>query len=149
MILESLEFGEKAATSAFEGCGVDEEDRQHALCKDESRPPVMHLLTPWEICLLECWAIQHVKKQYLDICVIAHAEAPLEKNRHRDNMHSSTICQLVRKAAKRQLDDVEWAFMIARLRHYPLLRDLPKGMLEECAELLDVRTFGKGAMVFK
>lgn len=147
--LETLELSEKAPLSRFDGCGADDEERPHCLSQDPNLPKVMHTLTPWEITLLECWAMQHVRKQYLEVCVIAHAETPLEKNKHRDNMHSSTICQLVRKAAKNQLDEVERAFMIARLRHYPLLRDLPQHMLGETADLLDVRSFARGQTIFE
>lgn len=150
MLLKELKLPGNPTTSAFEGCGLDNDDeRSQFLCKDSEKPVVLHSLTPWEITRIECWAIQHVKKQYLDICVLAHAEAPVSQNKHRENMHSSTICQLVRKAAKKQLDDVEWAFMIAKLRHYPLLRDLPKGMLEDIAEELDVRTYARGSKVFE
>lgn len=148
-VLHMLNMSTESTVSAFEGCGVADDEREASLCTDPQRPPVMHKLTLWEICLLECWAIQHVKSQYLEKCVIAHAETPLKKNRHRDNMHSSTICQLVRKASKNQLDEVEKAFMIAKLRHYPLLKDLPGTLLEDHADLLDVRTFSRGATIFE
>jgi len=147
-VLNALKVSEESTLSAFEGCGATEDERDQALCTDPKRPLVMHKLTPWEISMLECWAMQHVKSQYLHRCVVVHAEAPLKKAGHRDNMHSATICQLVRKSAKNKLEDVEKAFMIAKLRFYPLLRDLPEGMLEGCVDMLDVRTYAKGATVF-
>lgn len=149
--LEALALPARQKHSMFDGCRAQEGDdrRMSSLCTDEDRPPVLHRLTRWEVSRLECWAIQHVKKQYLDVCVLAHAQAPTMTSQHRENMHNVTICQLVRKANKKELDEIEWAFMIAKLSHVPLLRDLPKGMLEQYAELLDVRTFSRGAVVFE
>jgi len=128
---------------------MEGDSRTNFLCDDETKPPVLRRLTPFEISLLECWAIQHVKSVYSKVHARANLDAPMAGNRYKDNMHSATICQLVRKANKKELDEVEHEFMVAKLEKLPLLCDLPRGMIETVAEKIEVRTYNKGSVIFE
>lgn len=147
--LESLTFPNAPLRSRFIGCGTGGDDRDNFLCKDEKMPPVLRRLTPFEIALLECWTIQHVKSLYSEIHARANLDAPMSGNRYQENMHSATICQLVRKANKNELDEVEHAFMIARLEKLPLFCDLPEGLIQTVAPKIEAHTFNKGTVIFE
>jgi len=110
---------------------------------------VLRRLTTRQVTLLEGWAVNHVKRVLLEVCAKIHAQMPKEGTRQREAIQSATICQLVRRSHDNNLTNEEFEFMLARLKHYPLLREFPPEFLRDVYRQLEVKEMVRGGEVFE
>lgn len=110
---------------------------------------VLQRLTDDEVGALERWMIHHVKMQYIQVSVAAHAAMPREGHRYQEAMKYTTICYLLKRHAKNLLSEEEKVFLFEKLQQVPLLSELPPEFLARQAAKISVCTFLRGAEVFR
>lgn len=153
MTLKPEYAGPRKWTSKVESLAITTEAPKSCFSDEHYDGPnpaaVLRRLTKWQVAIIECWAMNHVRRHFLEVCAKAYDAKPREGHKHREAIQSATICQLVRRSQKDDgLNEEEFEFMLARLKHYPLLREFPPEVLRENYKELEVREMVRGGTIF-